>query len=939
MRNETVKHNVLRAVISAWIITIALAVTAVLTVLISPRRTAADAESGGTVMIHVYDPTAEYSSIAAWVWLKGSSGTGYELGAADSGEQFVKDGNAARPVTVTLTAAQVTALKGGTQLGLLICKSTGETTGEFWSKYEKETEDIFVDLSQSFDADNRADVYYVRKDSVMFTALEDAKMSLEKVTSARFTEKTSEGTVVEFEASSKIAAGVSVKLYKQVLEEGATEPTETEVGTTTASPTVSGFAATAVFPELNDSNFDFSAEYLLEVGKFNGRVAVSKNSFIDDVGFIKTFECKDTQDRKFGAVYDGKTKKTTFSVWAPFASRVSVKLYDNGSKGDPFSTLPMNKSLVGNKWGGVWELTSDDDLNGVYYTYSIVNNGAETETIDPYAKACGINGERGMVVDLAATDPVGWDKDTHLYDNKEHAANANVPIVWELHVKDFSSSADSGMKYKGKYLAFTESGTTVPGRPDLKTGVDYLKDLGVTFVQLNPVYDYGSIDEGSMSEADATKDVFNWGYDPQNYNIPEGSYSTDPSDGAVRINEFKQMVMALHNAGIGVIMDVVYNHTYSTGSQALHKTVPYYYHRTTETGKFSDLSGCGNDTASERTMMRKYMVESVVYWATEYHIDGFRFDLMGIHDKLTIKAIRDALDALDGGKGEQLLMYGEPWTGEFNKNETPYSHTARVEATTADLDGVGKYTSNAGNTLVKYLYQGSAGSISDLPINVAVFNDKGRDGLRGNNDPGQGWANGAANSGNTGKVQNMMEGGCGGVGESLNTGAGSRQVAYASAHDNYTLYDQMIGKAAGKEPPLYYANAMTDEVKRCKLVASAYLMSSGISFMLAGEEMGRTKYGNHNSYNSPTKVNQITWLRQEEFKDLHDYYRTVIGIRKANANIFSYEVAKTSSTGNFTGSDPDIGKIVFTRGNIVVTLEASTLSGSIKVGGEVKASF
>ena len=892
--------------------------------LLSSGAQAVVAETGGTVAIHVYDPSLGYGELAGWVWLRGGSGTEYSISAsAAAGEQFEKDGNAARTVTAQFSAAEITQLKAGTQLGFLICSATGGSGDDFWSRYAKETSDVFVDISGSFDADNKADVYYVRKDTEAYTDIEVAKMALEKITSARFASKTS----VEFETSSALTRGANATLYAN--------------GEAVAQSTLSitdekGFAGAASF---SGFEFDFAVDYTLGVDNFPKTAPIAKTALIDDVGFIKTYETADTQSLEYGAIY---TKdETTFRVWAPFASSVKVRIFQKGTGGEPMYEFELAKRETNGSWGGVWESSVDGDFHKKYYTYLITNNGAEVETIDPYAKACGANGMRGMVVDLSRTDPVGWDKDTHLYAsaNEQYRINADVPVVWELCVKDFSSSPDSGMVNKGKYLAFTETGTTVPGKSTLKTGVDYLKDLGVTYVHLNPVYDFATIDEGDMSVADDTKDNFNWGYDPQNYNIPEGSYSTDPSRGEVRINEFKQMVMALHNAGIGVIMDVVYNHTYSTSGQALHDTVPYYYHRTTETGAFSDDSGCGNGTASERTMMRKYMVDSLLYWATEYHIDGFRFDLMGIHDRVTLETIRNELDALDGGQGKKILLYGEPWSADGDY--TAPSFTKRVSATSAQIGGTGKYTYNGANKMSKHIWM--SGSIAELPDRIAIFNGNGRDGLRGDNNPGQGWVNGDVSK--MSGVMKMMEGGCGSSGSGTQMKAGSQNVAYASAHDNYPLWDQMVGKEGGKETPLYYDYPMDHHINQCKLVSSAYLMSSGIVFMLAGEEIGRTKYGNHNSYNSPSKLNQINWARQEQFKTLHDHYRDLIRARVGSPQLFSYSKSTEASYcyGSFAGHDAATGKLVFSRTQggttLRLTLDAASASGSVTIGGSTVVRF
>lgn len=900
-------------------LTILIAVFTFLTLRSDNSAVRLNAESEGTVTIHVYDPNSEYDDFGVWAWVKGGSGTPYTGFTELPNEEFCKEvngtTNTAHSITVNFTGSEIEKFKSGTSMGFLICIKDGSGS-KVWSNYAKETADVFIDISTAFDENNHADVYYLRKDNTAYTDVEKAKMALEKVTSARFTAKTQGSVSVEFEATSPITSQTEVELYK----DGDC------VSTKFATPSGdSQFKGSATF----DVDFSFSSSYELKIKGMENGAEISLNAFIDDAEFIGQFENADTQSLEYGAIYT--PEKTTFRVWAPFAKAVKVNFYKNGSDGASYLNYSLKKRIPeGSVWGGVWELDVEKDLKDVYYTYVVSNPGAELETIDPYAKAAGADGVRGMVCDLNSTDPDGWENDTYLYNGTPE--NADVPIVWELHVQDFSISPDSGMTYKGKYLAFTETGTTVPGKPELKTGVDYLKELGVTYVQLNPVYDFETVSETETSNADDTKDRYNWGYDPKNYNIPEGSYSTDPTDGNVRINEFKQMIMALHNAGIGVIMDVVYNHTYSTSGQALNDTVPGYYHRSNESGTFTDASGCGNETASERTMVRKYIIDSVKYWATEYHIDGFRFDLMGIHDIQTLNTLREELDALDDGKGTQIIMYGEPWSADGNYE--PASFTNRVKVTT-NATGYAENPSN--NKMVKQL--GWPYNTTSLSDRIAIFGDSGRDGLRGSNDPGQGWANG--NIDNMGKVQKMMEGYCGSSGEGITTSNGTQAVAYASAHDNYTLWDQMCGKKAGTESVSFYNTPDATRIKQCKLIASSLMMSSGIVFMLAGDEMGRTKYGNHNSYNSVAKLNQIVWSRQETFSDLHDYYQTVIKMRKDNRATFSYTGAANVSncTGNFTGTDS--GKIVYETHDKVVKCElnANTKSGSIKVNGTELVSF
>lgn len=893
----------------------------------------AHAESAGSVTIHVYDPAEKYASLAGWVWLKGGSGVAYDMSkTAASNEPLFKDKNKAHTIEVPLTENQVASLKGSSQLGFLVCVSTGKS-GTFWDKYEKENADVFVSLKDAFDENNHADVYYVRKDTVAYTDIEEGLKALEKIINATFVSKAGSSLTVQFETTTKLAAGAKVTLY-----DGKDKLLST---VTLAAGDIDAQNKSLGKVTFKGVSFDFLENYSIKVSTLPNGSGVSKSGLIDTADFINKFETKQVQDLQYGAIY-GKDK-TVFRVWAPFATEVKVNIFDNGTAGEALNQFPMKK-LDPDNWAGVWEYEMKGDQNGVYYTYSVTNNGVETETIDPYAQACGSGGTRGMVIDLDKTDPDGWSNDVNWY--KKHSTDVDTPIVWEVSVNDFSSSADSGMKYKGKYLAFTEQNTTVPGKPDLKTGVSYLNDLGITYVHLNPVYDFGSVDEGDMTLADAG--TFNWGYDPQNYNIPEGSYSTDPANGAVRINEFKRMVKALHDAGIGVIMDVVYNHTYNTSGQALHDTVPYYYHRTNAKGEFTDASGCGNETASERTMMRKYIVESVLYWAEEYHIDGFRFDLMGIHDTVTLNMVRDELDkftfdsADKTNNGKRILIYGEPWAGYTAY--TTESYTKRVNAT--KTGAVGKYASNANNKMMRDVFS-DGGSKTDafdaLRDRIAVFNGSGRDGLRGecsDRTPRKGWVNG--NPGEVSRVRKMIEGGIGGWdygAAGLHVGLGSRNVAYSCAHDNYTLWDQIRGAKHGDETALYYDDPVADDIKRCKLVASAYMMSTGITFMIAGEEMGRTKYGNENSYNSPIKLNRINWARQETFSDLHDYYKSLIALRKKySSTLFSYSKSTVAafSYGKKFEADGSTGAFEFERvqngKTLTMALNPSTLKGTITIG-------
>lgn len=562
-----------------------------------------------------------------------------------------------------------------------------------------------------------------------------------------------------------------------------------------------------------------------------------------------------------GAVY--KKNATTFKVWAPTAERVAVKLYATGSSDeDGAQELSMNVMKKGKN--GVWSLTLKGDKKNLYYTYLITNDGVTTETADVYSKAVGVNGNRSMIVDLDSTDPKGWDKDNHvLCDDPSDA------IVWEVHVRDFSKSEISGvsLKYKGKYLAFTEKGTTVGNKGDVSTCVDYLKKLGVTHVQLMPVYDYATVDE--------TKDdseEYNWGYDPKNYNVPEGSYSTNPYDGNVRIKEFKQMIKALHDANIGVIMDVVYNHTYTAKGSCFENTVPGYYYRLNDDGSFSDGSGCGNETASEHLMYRKYMIDSILYWTNEYHIDGFRFDLMGVHDVETMNLIREALDK-NVKNGKKIIMYGEPWTAS----------TLATKEKTAVKD--------------------NAKLLSDR---IGIFNDTFRDAVKGHvfnaQQPGF-----IQNGSGTETVKNSITANT--IDATAFLKQPSQSVTYLSAHDNYTLYDKLVISLKNDESFDERDESLIDVNK---LAAAITLTSQGTVFMQAGEEFARTKLGDENSYISSDKINQLDWNNLIKYADLDSYYQGLIEIRK---NFKPFRDPTTKSAKKISFSDTDSGVIAYTLEN------------------------
>lgn len=530
-----------------------------------------------------------------------------------------------------------------------------------------------------------------------------------------------------------------------------------------------------------------------------------------------------------GAVWT--KEKTTFKVWAPTADRVQVYLYDKGEvkKGEqesPKEILNMTKGLQ-----GVWSAEKSGDLNGTYYTYNVTVNGTENEACDPYARTTGVNGERAMVIDLDGTNPEGWADDI----GPNQGMSYTDSIIYELHVRDFSIKENSGISdaHKGKFLGLTETGrTNGNGQP---TGLDYLTDLGVTHIHLLPSYDYATVDETRLDEPQ-----FNWGYDPKNYNVPEGSYSTDPYNGDVRVREMKQMIKTLHDNDINVIMDVVYNHVYDADAFCFNKIVPQYFSRTNKDGSYSNGSGCGNDTASERAMVKKYIVDSVNYWAEEYHIDGFRFDLVGLLDTETINEVVDTVHE----KHPNAVFYGEGWT-----LPTAVSKEGYTMATQANAAETPKF---------------------------AYFSDTIRDLLKGANDE---YSLGFV-SGLTGKEEPMAN-----CFKSLAGWSSSptQIVNYASCHDNYTLMDK-LNATAGK------TNDKASVIKMNNLAAAIYMTAEGIPLIHAGEEILRTKVdkdGNiiHNSYNSPDYVNQIKWedLNDPAYRAVRDYYKGLIEFRKNHA--------------------------------------------------------
>lgn len=543
-----------------------------------------------------------------------------------------------------------------------------------------------------------------------------------------------------------------------------------------------------------------------------------------------------------------RSSSSSFKVWAPTAVKAAVALYNtaNTAKEMPSREIPMSKDAA----TGVWAADVNGNLNGTYYMYKLqFPDGSTTYALDPYARTASVNSTKSAIVDLATTNPTNWDKD-----RKPPFLNPTDAVIYELHVRDFSINENSGVSQgnRGKFAAFTETGTTLPAEPDIKTGIDHLKELGVTHVHLLPTYDFGSVNEKVVDDPSSKERKFNWGYDPVNYNMPEGSYTTNAAqeDPAKRIREFKAMVQALHDQGIRVVLDVVYNHTFATGMESdmsvFDKIVPGYFYRSDEQGNLTNGSGVGNEVATERPMVSKYVQDSVKYWAEEYNVDGFRFDLMKLIDLQTTRAIVRDLKGID----PSILIYGEPWSG----GSTPLAAELQIEKGKQRGEG------------------------------FAVFNDNFRGAIKGgSDDASKGFATGAK-----GKEADVVKGLLGAVTDF--TESPSETINYVTAHDNLNLWDKVL-KTQGKDADitrnpfatLTESNVLDNEtVKRSLLANGIVLTAQGIPFLHAGDELLRSKFGDHNSYESPDQINQIVWKQKAEYKPVFDYLKGLIELRTAH---------------------------------------------------------
>lgn len=674
--------------------------------------------------------------------------------------------------------------------------------------------DYEIDLSKA--SDNTIDVYIVEGNPTLWYNKEEVVYN-PVISEAYFSETTSKEIYALLSRAPKDTVSLTTQL-KVTDEEGieyAIASAESEDGRNVLL--------------ILEEELELSKAYDISMEGYEG-TTISMNKIIGSSYFDEAFTYNGDD---LGASYT--KEKTGFKVWAPTASEVSLNLYEQGDGDNLIETIPMT---LGEK--GVWSCEKQGDLNGVYYTYSIKIGNKTNEAVDLYARTTGVNGDRGMVVDLSATNPEGFENDV-----RPAFTNPTDAVIYEIHVRDLSSDSSSGISNTGKFLGFTEMGTTNPD--GLATGMDHIKDLGVTHVQILPSYDYATVDETKLDTPQ-----FNWGYDPKNYNVPEGSYSTDPYHGEVRINEMKQMIQAFHENGIRVNMDVVYNHTFNIENSWYQKTVPDYFYRKVG-DNYSNASGCGNETASERAMVRKYIVDSVVYWAKEYHIDGFRFDLMAVHDIETMNAVRAALDEID----PSIMVYGEGWTG----GDCAISSAQQaLKANMAKIDRVGAFSDD--------IRDGIKGSVFDAMDKGFI---SGKDGMEESVKFGivaatphpqvLTWKNDKSNKGWAAQP-----------GQSIN---------YVSCHDNLTFWDKLaMSNADDSEETRVHMN---------KLGSAIILTSQGVPFFQAGEELLRSKPSatveggfDENSYTSPDSTNSIKWAEKSKVMDTYAYYKGLIAFRKAH---------------------------------------------------------
>lgn len=745
-----------------------------------------------TVTVHYRRHDQDYTGWNLWMWVEGQEGFGIEFTHEDD---FGK-----------VAVVPFTGLHDVSSLGIIVRRSTPSNA---WAQKDVE-HDRFIPLFRA-DEEGQIEVWLMEKDARLYYRLEDIDLDPRFISAVIDDTRLITARVnLPFTASDEELAGFTLTAHGEEVAIAQVVPTRLVQGSA---------SEVQIFTE---EELDLQADYVLSKEPY-GEILVGFGQIFSSKAFEEAFHY-DGDD--LGAVYT--PERTRFRLWAPTASQVTLVTYPHSVAGLG-REYPMERDVK-----GTWVAELEGDLHGTYYTYRVTVGGRTNEAVDPYAKAVGVNGERGMVIDLSRTNPEGWEE--LVKPPFQHPVDA---VIYELHVRDLSMHPASGITHKGKFLGLTERGTRGPG--GVTTGLDHLLELGATHIHLLPSFDYATVDETRLFEPQ-----FNWGYDPQNYNVPEGSYSTNPFNGEVRVREFKEMVKALNESGLRVVMDVVYNHTSKSGDSHLNLIVPGYYYRLNPDGSFSNGSGCGNELADERSMVRKMIVDSVVYWATEYKVDGFRFDLMGLHHLDTMNAVRAALDEVD----PSIIIYGEGWTAAES--------TLPLEQRTLKAH------------------------VSQVP-GVAVFSDDVRDGIKGHvfNDLEPGFING----------QPGME-------ESVKFGIAAatfhpqvnyalvnyssapyaadpgQTITYAECHDNLTLWDKLL--VTNPDEP------EEELIKMHKMASAIVLTSQGIPFLHAGQDFLRTKYGDGNSYQSPDWVNQLDWERKLQYLDVFQYNKGLIELRKAH---------------------------------------------------------
>ena len=772
-----------------------------------------------SVYIHYYRFAEDYTDWNAWVWQSeptSMDGASYAMAEDDTATTFNYGGVLAK---VNLTGD----LENATQLGIIIRKGN-------WVLKDLDI-DRFIDIPAETE-DGIYHVYFVEGDMAIGESIDDVDGPSRnpKFKSAYFRDM---NTFV-FTAT-EILDDSDIRVYAD------------DVLIDVDTIVIDGMNGTVV---LND-DVDFTKKYVIEADFSNSTTSdytITFDGIYDSEEFNNAFGYEGDD---LGAIVNGN--QTTFRLWAPISESVTLNLYNTGtSLSDGGTNTPISTHVMTPSEKGTFFISMPSNLHGTYYTFTVQNGGNDYEVIDPYAKSSGVNGKRGLIVDFDQVNPEGFEYDTRA----DNMVNATDAIIYELHVRDLTShSSWTGTEAnRARYLGLVEEGTAYQG---VTTGFDHIVELGVTHVQLLPFFDYGVVDETKLD--DTEYNAFNWGYMPLNFNVLEGSFSSDPYDGLVRVAEMKEVVSKFTDANIRVNMDVVYNHTGLTADSNFNLIIPGYYHRKNTNGSFSNGSGTGNETASERFMMRKFMVESLVFWATEYNISGFRFDLMALHDIETMNEIMTALQAID----ESIMVYGEPWMG--GTSPLPLD------------DQAGK------NNL--YLLDG-----------IGAFNDDLRDGVKGSvfaREEG-GFIQGTFSDKLVSRTKYGIVGGI--AYEGINAALLSAQkvwhtsplktINYVTAHDNNTLYDK-----------LYQTLAVTDRLEiipqLMKQANAIVLTSQGISFLHAGDEFMRSKPSatgtgfDHNSYQSPDSVNQLRWdLKAGDVEmNVFEYYKGLIAFRKAHPSL------------------------------------------------------